>query len=147
MKVKTKKGDILIDKEDYEKIKYSLYVDSLGYVGMTAWDSKTQKPVNIRLHRHIMDAQKGQYVDHINGNKLDNRRKNLRLCTNQENGFNRTSPNKNNTSGHRGVTWDKVNKKWTAQITVNYKTRKIGRFIKLEDAVAAREAAFSAILE
>lgn len=59
-------------------------------------------------------------VDHINGNRADNRKSNLRICTNQENSMNRNK-NKNNTSGYKGVVYDKERKKWRARIQHNGK--------------------------
>lgn len=67
------------------------------------------------------------YVDHINGDTLDNRRCNLRYATNQQNQAN-SKLKSNNTSGYKGVTWDPVNKKWVAQIMFNRKNIKLGRF-------------------
>jgi hypothetical protein len=56
----------------------------------------------ISLHRFIMQAQKGQIIDHINGDLLDNRKCNLRFCTTLQNRFNR-GPQKNNKTGFKGV--------------------------------------------
>ncbi len=81
-----------------------------------------------------------KYVDHINGNKLDNRDTNLRECTAIQNCSNRGT-GKNNTSGYKGVTWDKSRNKWKASIKVNYKLRNLGRFISKRDAARAYNAA------
>lgn len=67
------------------------------------------------LHRLVMDAPKGLFVDHINHDKLDNRKSNLRLCTNTENIRNRRLTDKN-TSGYKGVHFCKRNQNWTAKI-------------------------------
>lgn len=85
------------------------------------------------LHRAILNAAKDIDVDHINGDTLDNRRANLRLATNAENLRNR-GKNKNNTSGYKGVTWDKYRQKWQARIKVNGKLLDLGRFETAEDA-------------
>ena len=83
------------------------------------------------LHRVIAKAKKGEIVDHINGNTLDNRRENLRICTRQQNIWNmRDKPNR-----FRGVVPHQG--KWTARITVNYKNHYIGIFAKPEDAARA----------
>ncbi len=76
------------------------------------------------FHRLIMNNKtqniQNKQIDHINGNKLDNRKSNLRICNNQENSFNKNK-NKNNTSGFKGVYYDKDRKKWRGSIQVNGK--------------------------
>jgi hypothetical protein len=85
-----------------------------------------------------MDASKGEYVDHINGNVLDNRKSNLRICTNAENCRN-TGPYKNNKSGYRGVSWHKRDKEWRAQIKHNGKVIWISAHKDKEEAARARD--------
>lgn len=87
------------------------------------------------LHRYIMNPPKDKSVDHINGDGLDNRRSNLRVVTHQQNTMNRTKLNKNNTSGFRGVCWDKRVNKWTAYITIDGKRKTIGVFKNKLEAV------------
>lgn len=77
-------------------------------------------------------------IDHINRNILDNRMENLRIVNKQKNEYNEKPLRTNNTSGIKGVLWDKENKKWYAQITYFGKTIKIGRYISKEDAIVAR---------
>ena len=76
------------------------------------------------------------HVDHINGNPLDNRKSNLRICTNAENQRNR-GVNKNNTSGYKGVCWAKQNKKWKARIKHNGKLIHLGYYKDKEEAARA----------
>jgi len=90
----------------------------------------------IPMHRHLLNARKGQMIDHINGDKLDNRRSNLRFCTFAQNGQNAKTP-VNNMSGYKGVTWHKRHKKWMAQIMKNGKQWCLGYF---EDATEAARA-------
>lgn len=78
------------------------------------------------------------YIDHINGNRLDNRLINLRDVSASENNINRTKINKNNKSGYIGVCWDNKNKSWESYIHINYKKIGLGRFFELSDAVSAR---------
>lgn len=87
------------------------------------------------LHRTILGAQPGQYVDHRNGDTLDNRRANLRLCTASENARNRRKTVGN--SQFKGVCWDKRNKNWLASIYYEGCSHNIGRF---QDEVAAAKA-------
>ena len=79
-------------------------------------------------------------VDHINRNRLDNRIENLRLVTSSQNLMNSGSY-KNNTSGFKGVYWDKIKKNWRTLIIVNGKRIQLGSFINKEDAIKARKEA------
>lgn len=75
-------------------------------------------------------------IDHINGNRSDNRLVNLRLATSKQNKEN-TRLKINNTSGHRGVSWDASREKWLAHVVHNRKFHNIGRFDDIDDAVKA----------
>lgn len=88
----------------------------------------------IKMHRVIMNAPREKQVDHINGNGLNNQRKNLRLCTKLENSKNRRI-NINNTSGYKGIIWYKKYNKWNVQISINGKRKNLGYFIKIKDAI------------
>lgn len=79
-------------------------------------------------------------VDHIDGNPCNNRRSNLRLCSHAENGKNLRKPSRN-TSGFKGVGWNKQRKKWRAFIRVNYRHKHLGYFVTPEAAKAAYDAA------
>ena len=79
-------------------------------------------------------------IDHINHNPDDNRIKNLREVSNQENQKNQ-SVYRNNTSGHVGVYWCKIRSRWRAKITVNGKNIYLGYFKEKEDAIKARKEA------
>lgn len=94
-----------------------------------------------KLHRVIWvlvfgHIPSGFYIDHINGNKIDNRLENLRLATNSQNQQNRPAP-KNNSSGYRGVTWHKAVNKWMARICHKGQRKTIGFFDTPEDAYKA----------
>ena len=80
------------------------------------------------------------FIDHINGDRGDNRFDNLRLVSKAENGHN-SKRNSRNTSGTVGVVWCKDIEKWVARITVDMVTHFLGYYKNLEDAVAARKAA------
>lgn len=79
-------------------------------------------------------------VDHINGRTSDNAWTNLRCATNQQNGFN-AGLSKANKSGHKGVCWAKKNQKWMASIMVDGKSKFLGYYEDLSDAVEARKRA------
>lgn len=94
----------------------------------------------VSLHRLIMGFPQGADVDHINGDPLDNRRANLRICSHKENSRN-TKLSKNNSSGVNGVRWNSDKRKWVARIKHNYKTIFLGYFDDLESAASCRYAA------
>ena len=79
-------------------------------------------------------------VDHINGNRIDNRLCNLRDVTRSQNAQN-IDKKKHNKSGHKGVYWDKKNLKWFSYINIDRRMIFLGRFIDLHEAVKARKEA------
>lgn len=95
---------------------------------------------DIRGHRLIWFYVHGTwpdlFIDHINGDPSDNRLCNLRLATDAENKRN-VGKRSHNTSGVKGVTWDKVNNKWLSHATYNGKGFNLGRYTNIEDAAAA----------
>lgn len=88
------------------------------------------------MHRRILSAEKGQSVDHINGNGLDNRRMNLRLCTHSENMKN-LPRNSKNITGHRGVSFHMATGRYIAQIWCDNRHHWLGRHDTIEEARAA----------
>ena len=113
-------------------------IDSKGY-GRVCFDGK-----QYRAHRVVWALFYGeapdQQIDHINGNRLDNRIANLRLASNAENSRN-CKLSKNNTSGVTGVSYHAQAKKWFAQIMFNRKNNNLGLFNTKEEAIAARKKA------
>ena len=94
---------------------------------------------NVQFHKLVLDSGE-KYVDHINRNKLDNRRCNLRIATPQMNAINQ-GVNSRNKSGVKGVYFNKKNGKWVASIIVSNKYIHLGTFETLEDASMARKEA------
>jgi hypothetical protein len=91
---------------------------------------------NYLMHRLIMKPDTGMEVDHINGNALDNRRSNLRICTRAQNAMN-FPKTKFNTSGLVGVHFtksEKRRKRWVATIRWGHKKHTLGRFFTKEEA-------------
>ena len=99
-------------------------------------DQRGEKNLHIGLHRMLLNPPKGLHVDHVDGNGLNNRRSNLRVATPAENQRNR-GLHINNTSGYKGVGWDKQRGKWLAQIELSGKTTRLGRYATKELAHAA----------
>jgi hypothetical protein len=129
-----------VDDDMYEELnKHKWQLTKLGYVGRSK--KNDGKPTFILMHRVVMDTPKGMVTDHIDQSKLNNCRRNLRICTQQENLRNRGA-NKNNKLGYRGIKWVESALKYSARITVNKKTIHIGYFESLVEAVYAwnREA-------
>lgn len=107
--------------------------------------------INIGKHKHLghrlawawMTGKWPEHeVDHRNLVRHDNRWKNLRQATHRQNNCN-TYLQSNNTSGHKGVTWDKQRLKWRAQIKRHGKMKNLGRFGNYDDAVRVYEDAAS----
>ena len=128
----------LIDDEDFELIRQwkwrtVLFNKKRLYVrGSKKIDNKWH---NILMHRLIMNAKKGQKIDHRTGNRLDNRRSNLRFCTSSQNNMN-MKKNKG-VSRYKGVCWAKQTKRWAAGIMLNRKKTHLGYF---ENEVEAAKA-------
>ena len=81
----------------------------------------------VYMHRQVLGVEKGTEVDHINGDRLDNRRENLRVCTREQNCSN-VAISKTNTSGFKGVTWHKSKKRWLAMIRFGGRKITLGAF-------------------
>lgn len=91
----------------------------------------------LMLHRWMMNAPEGMQVDHINGNGLDCRRANMRVCSVKENHRNVRKQGCPTSSRFKGVTWDKNRNKWMAKIKVDGRAKFLGRYDFEESAAAA----------
>jgi hypothetical protein len=132
------KGKVaLVDDENFEWLNQWKWCVSInGY----AIRRKLKSVKCIHMHREIIKTPAGMDTDHINGNRLDNRLINLRICNTPENQHN-SKLRKSNTSGYKGVSWHQQNKKWLAQITNNYKNTYLGCFDTPEKAAHAYDKA------
>ena len=117
----------IVDDGDFEMLsKMGKWNFRSGYAGK-ATKSSDGKYKYLSMHRLIMDAPKGFVVDHINGDGLDNRKCNLRICTDSENLKNQ-GKRKANTSGYKGVFWHTRMNKWIAKLYSNKKCIHLGYF-------------------
>ena len=97
-----------------------------------------------QVHRLVAEAfllnpENKKCVDHIDGDRTNNKLINLRYATNSENSCNQKL-SKRNTSGTKGVYYEKSNKKWRATIKINLKSIHLGYFERVEDAIQASVA-------
>ncbi|WP_061576552.1 HNH endonuclease [Bacillus licheniformis] len=132
----TNGGVCLVDEEDFyylSKFKWHKR-KSDGYVARTVYDKGTFK--TIRMHREILKPPPELVVDHINRDKLDNRRENLRIATRSQNTANSIKPSTNK-SGYKGVHYRKDQRKWRACIRVNQKNISLGQYDDPEKAARA----------
>jgi len=128
----------IVDTDDYDHLsKYKWYTSQDGnHFYAYAYISIGNKKKKIFIHRYIMNAPKGLVVDHIDGNGLNNRKSNLRICTKAQNVQN-CRPRSNCSSKYKGVFWNKANKKWSATIHKGDMRMYLGGFKKEIDAARA----------
>lgn len=123
----------LVDDADFEifsQWKWQLN----GKYARRSW-RENGKVKNMTMHRLIMNPSKDMQIDHINGDKLDNRKENLRITDSI--GNNRNVNSKIGKSGYKGVGWYEKTKKWGAVITVDYKHIWLGGFEDPREAAKA----------
>ena len=125
----------VIDVEDYDRV--SQY-NWCAIEDDRCWYAHTFKRdgTPLSMHRLITNAPKGLLVDHIDHNGLNNRKSNLRLCTNAQNQQN-TRPRRGGTSRYKGVWLDKTRNVFMATISCNKKRYFLGRFKLETDAAKA----------
>lgn len=132
----------IVDDEDYEKLILFNWQTTMRnnkwYVKRGDYSISKIIPTSIHMHRQIMNAPNGFDVDHINGNPLDNRKCNLRICTRSQNLFNRTKTLKN-TTGYKGVNIQ--NGRPIAKINFNRHRVFLGYFNTIEEAAKAYDIA------
>lgn len=121
-------GEIILDPEDYERFKlHKVSKTALGYINIYIKGE-------LKLMQQAVTDFKFAMVDHKNGIPWDCRKENLRECTTAQNQQN-TGTSIRNTSGQKGVRWDKHAKKWKVQFNHNGKTIRVGDFKDYDFAV------------
>ena len=121
----------IVDDEDFEELNRYKWHYCEGYAIRA--DYSGGKRQVIRMHRVVTSAPPNFLVDHINGEGIDNRRSNLRLCTHGENQMNRDRP-KSSTSGYSGVNYHRASGKWQCRVQSNGKRHDLGLFDNKHDA-------------
>lgn len=129
-----------VDDEDFERVSAIKWHLTNGYAVHTQYvryDGKKEIQRPIYMHRFIMGTPDGMDTDHVNSNKLDNRKQNLRVCTRGQNICNRRF--KKNSSYSRGTR--PSGKKWFARITINRKIIHLGTYETIQEAANAYDEA------
>lgn len=126
----------LVDDEDFDWLSKKKWTHTFYGYASTSRKLPSGKWSNILMHRLITECPPKMEVDHINMDKLDNRRENLRICTPSENKMN-IGLKKNNQSGFKGVSWSRRAKKWQAAIGLNKVHHHLGWFDSKEEAIEA----------
>lgn len=118
-----------VDAEDFERISRDRwFLHGEGYAMRNVWPRGSGATL---MHRVVLKAARGTLIDHINRNRLDNRRANLRYADKSLNARN-TEPNP-----YAGVRWHKGAQKWTAEPRICGERRYLGLFAERDDARAA----------
>lgn len=138
----TNKGEeILVSDLDYEKLmKYTWYIDSKGYPSTNVKASKEAGTKQRKLRMHKLLLTDAQVVDHINRNKLDNRRSNLRSVTTNQSNANRAAFSSKKASSYKGV-HRTASGKWQAMLWHEGKNHGLGSYDTPEEAALAYNAA------
>ena len=128
-----------VDDDDYERLGGFNWMAAIRGRRVYAARSRPWKKGMTRgllyMHREIMNPPQGLFVDHANGDGLDNRRSNLRVCTCQQNTRNRNGAQKNSKTGVRGVSYCKMTKRWKAQIGIpGIRTKYLGAYETIAEA-------------
>lgn len=126
----------IVDNEDFNFLnQWKWYLNSSGYAVRDI--VRKNKKECILMHRFLNNTPVGFFTDHINRDRLDNRKENLRTVTASQNLHNRPAQ-RNNTSGIKGVSWHKGAKKWRAWIQIERKPIHLGLYKDKTDAILAR---------
>lgn len=126
----------IVDDVDYEFLVKHKWFISGRYIRRT----RKENGKDVLIHRVIANCPENMVVDHINGNWLDNRKENLRVCTQHQNSMNKKKDIRGVTSKYKGVYFDKTSNKFRAQLKYKRKNYNLGRFENEEDAAKAYDS-------
>jgi len=124
----------IVDDDDFGELSKNKWCYLNGYA--VRGISIKNKSHTVFMHRQINKTPEGMSTDHVDGNKLNNKKENLRTCTESENKRNAKTP-KTNKSGYKGVSFSSSHKKWYAIIKNNGKSLWIGGYDNKTDAAIA----------
>lgn len=130
----------IVDDEDFEKLSQFRWNLTGGGRGHGNYVARRNDRTPVYMHREILNAPKGMEVDHINGNRTDNRKSNLRLCTSTQNNWNMRL-RKDNTTGYKGLRWRADVKSWRVNVKKDGKEIQVGYFKDKKEAIRARDTA------
>jgi len=133
----------LVNDEDYEYLsqwKWHAHHERLTWYALRNITRSDGTQRQIRMQNILMGPAQEERVDHIDGNGLDNQRSNLRIATIAQNGQNK-GLSRANTSGYKGVVWNRERNRWRAQIVVEGRSIYLGSFIDLIEAAQAYDVA------
>jgi hypothetical protein len=134
LRKKIKVAETIVDEDIYhDLLRYKWHLTDFGYI-------RNMEKNSILLSRYVLNYTGNDVVDHINGNRLDNRRENLRIVTVRQNNMNKGSA-KNASSKYVGVSYHKRDGIWQGRIRVNDKDLHLGNFQTEDEAARARDKA------
>lgn len=136
----TQNKSAIVDDADFERLsEYKWQYSSQGYA-VHSTSRKLGKQTKLRMHRLVMNARKGDFIDHKNRDRLDNRKENLRIATISQN-ISNSKLHSSNKSGYKGVCWHSRDKTWVAYICKNGKRFHLGNFSDPHTASKVRDKA------
>lgn len=135
-----KQGEFIIDMEDVPRVRYHKWRFSHQHIVTGQPARHGQRELSHIILNVPKDRDADTVVDHINGNPSDNRKANLRICTQAENLENKRFMS-NSTSGMIGVVYDKARGRWAPEIRKGYVRCHLGRYETLPEAAYARYVA------
>lgn len=144
----TQNKSVMVDNEDFEALSvHKWFYSTVGYACRSVVvDGKNSR---VYMHRQLMKPEKGMVIDHIDRNKLNNQKNNLRVVTAGHNNLNRDIAT--NSTGVTGVYYypasSRRSKKWWAFVALNGKRHSLGYYLTKEEATMARSSAINGIFK